>query len=176
MLSLFSLRNNQLDRERSIWSTALILIWLLGVVFGCIIGYQTPVTVTSLMRTLEFGCVSIVWLLLSAVLPFFLSYIFLRYSFRPLLFLLVYLKAFCFAYSTCCICSAFTDAGWLMRYLCFFTDSVCSAIFLWYILNSPGWSVSQMARRSRICLAAVVALACFDYFTVTPFVALLLNY
>lgn len=174
-LSLFSLSKQRANIHQHLNNFSLILAWIAGEVIGYFVGSQVPDTVISLMRAPTFGRVSIVWLFFSAIFPFLLSIAALRLSLKRLLTSLVFLKAYGFVYSICCLGFAFGSAGWLMQLLYFFTDTLCTLIFLWFILTYPKFSKARQYHRLLLCLASTTGLVCFDYFAIMPLVLMLLN-
>lgn len=174
-MSLFSLSKQRASILCNPHNSSLILTWIAGEVVGYFVGSQVPDTVFSLMRTPTFGRVSIVWLFFSATFPFLLSFTAIRFSQKWLLKSLVFLKAYAFAYSICCVASAFGSAGWLMQFLYFFTDTFCTLIFLWFIFAFPRFSRTQQYHRLFLCFASATGLVCFDYFAIMPLLLMVLN-
>lgn len=174
-MSLFSLSKRRANILQHPYNSELILVWIAGEIVGYYIGSQVPDTVISLMRTPTFGRVSIVWLFFSATFPFLLSFAALRLSQKWLLTSLVFLKAYSFAYTICCVGSAFGSAGWLMQLLYFFTDTLCTLLFLWFIFTYTRSSKARQYHRLLLYFASATGLVCFDYFAIMPFVLMLLN-
>ena len=172
----FSFKNTQrADLISFPHKTILVLVWLVGQVIGFYSGSQVPISVVSLMCLPTFGQVSIVWLFFSAAFPFLLSFIALLFSIRHLLISTVFLKAYSFTYSICCIVTAFGSAGWLMQLLCFSTSTTGTLIFLWFIFSYPKYSKTQRSQCLLLCTVSIVSFVCFDYFAIAPFVSALLN-
>lgn len=110
----------------------LALCWALGLSFGgfgfrycgSILSSQMPLAVISQP--------SIFGLLTSSALPFLFS-AFAVYIHAPwLMYGICFFKAFSFAYISCCVFSAFTTAGWLVRWLFLFTDLFAAAALYHY--------------------------------------------
>lgn len=174
-MSLLSIVKRHFADKCGLLRNRLIFVWILGQAIGFGLGSQVPFTVVSLMRLPGFGQVSIVWLLFSAIFPFLLSFFALRFSLRVLFVPLVFLKAYSFAYVICCIGIAFGNAGWLMQWLCCFTDTLCTVIFLWFITASVNQYKTQRSRSLLLCVISVIIVVCFDYIVVSPATAALLN-
>lgn len=157
-------------------SLCLPFSWVLGMIVGCLFGAKLPDPVISLMRTSFSERVSIVWLFVAILLPFFLSVTTIRFSLQRLLFLLSFVKAYCFAFCLYCINRAFGSAGWIMSFFCFFSDACSNAILLWFSLTHSEWKPERCMHDFAICVTALIALCCLDYFIVSPFMVMLLNY
>ena len=154
----------------------LIVCWLSGLFAGYYFGIKTPDSVFALMRTSLSERVSIVWVFCALLLPLILSYTALRFSVPLLLLPLVFLKAYGFGYTLCCVIRAFGSAGWLMGTLCLFAD-VCSAILLlWFLLKYTKWENRRTLCDLTICISALITLGIFDYFVISPFTRSLLKY
>lgn len=174
-MSLFSLRKSHVASHLFSYRISVIGAWVAGELIGYCVGSKIPNTVFPLMRMPAFGQVSIVWLFLFAIFPFLFSFIASRRCWLSLLKAFVFLKAYCFTYSVCCVGLAFGNAGWLMRFLCFFTDALCTLLLLWFILYFPASSKSQQHRRLLLCCVSVATLVCLDYFAIKPLFLMLLN-
>ena len=158
-----------------IHNSLVIPCWILGQLMGFVLGSDVTDATISLMRTVGFQRVSIVWLLFSAILPFLLLYVIIRFLPQWMRLLLMFLKAYGFTYCVCCIASAFGSAAWLMLWLCFFTDIHCTFIFLWYMLNYNNWSKFQRRKYLLICIIIAMTFVFTDYFVISPIPAILLS-
>lgn len=161
--------------SKKLYVSSVILAWISGQLVVFLSGCQIPFDIVSVMRLSSIGQMSIVWLLLSAILPFVCLFVFMRFEKRFLCLVLVQLKAFMFTYSLSCIASAFSSAGWLLRWLCFFTDSVSTLLFLYLVLSGNFGPKKCWIHRLLVCIITVVIVACVDYAFVSPLATELLS-
>ena len=155
--------------------TLLIFVWIIGQCVGCFTAMQVPDSYSLLMRLPGFTQVSIVWLAFSAVVPFLLSYIAMRFNLRILLVPILFLKSYAFTYCLCCVSIAFDDACWLFCWLILFTDCCCSILYLFFVLRYFNRTAKSQKRMLFVSIAIINMIVCIDYFVVLPFSALLLN-
>lgn len=153
----------------------ILIVWVIGQLFGFLSGFGVSDQVVSYMRLAGFVKTPLYFKSCFALLPFFLSYFALHFSKHELLLLLVFLKAFAFSYCTCCVAVSFGLAGWLFRWLIFFSDSFSTIIYLLYVLVSFKMQVRQQGRAFSICVILVLSLVIFDHFLVSSFVSTLLQ-
>ena len=149
--------------------------WIAGQVVGFVSAFQTSDDVVSLMRLLQFGQVSIVWLLLSATLPFFIFYLMLRSSKRLLCIVFIFAKAFMFTYIAGCVVRIYTDASWLVQLLCFFTESLITPVFVLCILNAGSGNRCHWTRCLLVCNVLAALFVFVDYLFITPMAMRLLH-
>lgn len=130
----------------------------------------------SMMYPFVFDRVSIVGMIASLVLPIILSYILINrcniYFALPVLFLKAFLYMCCY-YS---ISVAFGSAGWLVRALVLFSDSVSVVILLFFFYMYVAGDTGVFHRLFRIAILALLVIGCLDYYVISPFILMLLNY
>ena len=129
---------------------ALAFCWCLGFGFGVVLFLYAGTPGVSLMRRIICGSVSIVSLIGIGLLPFLFTAFAVFLSELRLLFLICICKACLFAFVSMGICLAFSSAGWMMRPLLLFYDSILCALlyFLWYRLltgRKACWLLTIMA-------------------------------
>ena len=154
----------------------IILSWLLGLCLGYYFGVKTPLSVISLMRMSVSQRVSIVWLFFVLLIPLFLSFLALRFSLPQLFIPLAFFKAYSLSYCIFCVTYFFGSAGWLVRLLCFFSDSCCVVILILFWLSHTVWRKRKCLYNLGLCAAATILIGCIDYFIVSPFGTILFNY
>ena len=154
---------------RRFFAFYLILCWALGILTGAGFAAANCDLYFSLMRGAVLQPVSIVGLLVSVFLPLFLT-LFSFVSCRPAICLLVcFYKAVSYGFSGMLIVSLFSSAGWLIRMLFLFSDSIALTMLFWLWLRRcddqnayPGWD-------SYICLIVCIFAAGMDYLVISPF-------
>jgi hypothetical protein len=149
----------------------LAAVWFSGLVLGIFFFYRMSPSFVSLMRGLEISSVSIVGVLVSNLLPFLISAFAVYFHKIWLIFLLAFLKALVFGCSGGLITVAYGAAGWLVRWLTMFTDSIiCPALLYFWCRHTSG--------DHRLCGREVAGYFCFvafviwlDFSVVSPFLA-----
>ena len=114
----------------------LLFVWLFGQTVGFFIGTRVVDDIAVLFRFEGSIESSLPLMILSELLP--LCFVYLAVIFRKpfLLTLLVFLKAFFFAYCLGCVFAAFANASWLVRWLLFFSDNIGIFVFLFFRCES----------------------------------------
>ena len=151
------------------WSRiVLCLVWMAGLLFGCIIALTGNSVFLAWMRSAVFQPVSIVGLLVSVFLPLLLTYISFVIK-KPIILLIVcFLKAAAFAFCGTLIHQCYGNASWLVGYLYLFSDSFF-AIFLfalWY--RRLDCSRTTGSFELPLCVLVGVLLAAVEYLLVSP--------
>lgn len=151
-----------------------ILTWMLGLLSGF---YFVRVTsLASLVYSFFNMRISILGLLILLVFPLLLSYIISTINHFRFILPIIFLKAFSFMYCYGCISFAYGSAGWLVAGMVLLSDGflVICLIQFWFHL-----AFNQVYSLRRFLASYVVPLlliGCFDYYVVSPYVRILLNY
>lgn len=152
----------------------LAFTWTLGLIAGYYVLDQTPLI--SLMRSSHFLRMSIVDLILSLAIPFLVSFILLRYfSFYSVL-PFVFLKALSYFLCYGGITLIFGNAGWLLSGMLLFSDSIFVIMLLLIWFNAAIGKKPNLRRCIAAYIISSIAIVYLDYFVVSPYVAMLLNY
>lgn len=141
--------------------------WLLGILFGCFAASFLPVT-NSTVQMLIHSRVSIIGVLTVCYLPLLFSAAIVWFSQNIYLIPLAFVKAFLFGSMSCVIVRNFSSAGWLIRWLYMFSDSVLSFVFLrlWFLcMDKRCDRVKNFLYASLHCAVILVV----DYFIIMPF-------
>ena len=146
----------------------LLICWSGFLIFGIYSAAQVRYINSSLMRALINSRMTIVSLACVVFLPFFCSVVAFRLRWRLLLFLVVCIKAFAFGYSCCLVYLTFGNAGWLMRWLLVFTDSISVVPLLCYWCENTLNPRSFTLRRGGLGILVMLILACTSYFCLIP--------
>ena len=155
---------------------ALTFFWILGLLSGTLLVSKLPAVSVSMMRAIALERTSIVGLAISLSFPLLLSVITLRLSMPSLLFPIAFIKAFLFAYSSFGVSLVFGDAGWLLRWLFIFSDSIMVICLLWFWFRNVSGCINSAKRDFVICTLFAVIVFCIDCFIVSPFVMMLFNH
>jgi hypothetical protein len=141
---------------------------------GSLLARYADVFHFSLMRRAALCPVSIVGLF-AVLSPFLLTAFAVFISNWWLVPCLAFCKALLFSYHACIVSTAFSSAGWLIRYLLLFTDACTIPILLWCWM-----CLSRLPRRKALCqtgLCAAIALTIgmTDICFVSPFLVMLIS-
>lgn len=147
----------------------LLFVWLFGQTVGFFIGTRVVDDIAVLLRFEGSIESSLLLMILSELLP--LCFVYLAVIFRKpfLLTLLVFLKAFFFAYCLGCVFVAFANAGWLVRWLLFFSDNIGIFVFLFFVLTKNANDRSQLTCRFIGCVTVLLIIVFIDYNAILPF-------
>lgn len=148
--------------------------WILGLMAGSACSVHSGTLLTSLMRTAASSRVSIVGLMSAVLLPLLFSAAAVYISNIWLLIPIAFSKAFLFAYFAAGLTLSFGSAGWLIRFLFMFSDCMILPLLWWYWICFIDGRNRLFYRDTAVALAVAVMIGCFDYCTVSPFLASLL--
>ncbi len=155
--------------KRNIKLLCFSLIWLLGLSLGAYVASQTTTIHNSWMQSLYYSRLSIIGFLAMLIFPFLLSAILFRMSFWKMVLLLFFVKAFAFSWLASSIILYFDGAGWLLRWLLLFSESIASVLLVWF------WTRNRQGRSNRrqndllLCLVIALVIGCIDSSVVSPF-------
>ena len=166
--SFFSLRKTEIFQILLI-----ILSWVLGLLSSVVVLSQYSF---SLMCPLNFDRVSIVAMIVSLVFPIVLSYILLNRCNIYLVLPVIYLKSFLYMSCYFAITLTFGSAGWLVRTLVLFSDSVSVLLLLILCYRYITKNKVALYRFFRIAILILFLIGSLDYYIISPFIMTLLNY
>ena len=154
--------------QQDIKISPLLLLWILGLLFGAFAGCSCSAAFPWMRRVLS-APVSIVSLFICAFFPFALSAAAFFCGKSWLIYFLSFLKAFAFTYtgSVCLIC--FGSSGWLVRFFLLFTQ-IATIPALWYFWLCCCQGRKKVTRYSVSLLSLYIAsVALLDYYWIAPF-------
>lgn len=162
---------------RKTFSTKVFLVaafWLFGLVAG--VWFINLTSFSSLMYSVYYPRISIIGLIFSLAIPFIISYILLRFFNFYFILPIIFSKAFSFICSYGAIMIAYGNAGWLVSGMLLFSDFfvVVLLLFVWYY--SATGECCNPRRQATLYVLIPTLIGCYDYFVVSPYVAMLLNY
>ena len=153
----------------------LLACWCVFLFFGIYTAHRVNTTYSSMMHAFINSRMSIVSLTCVAFLPFLYSMVAFRLNQFYLLIPVVCIKAYAFGFICSLICVLFGTAGWLMRLLLVFTDSILVIPLLCY------WCVNTLSsgktRYSEIWSYIFLLLisVSIEYSFISPILAKLLD-
>ena len=152
-----------------------IILFLLGIVAGA--GIATQVRSSLYVWIYSAGCSGVSFLGLAVVLllPLLVSFSAFYFDAPILVLPIVFLKASVFSFCSCCVLFAYGDAGWLVRLLMLFSDSVMLGVLCWYWLQHLDCKRFELKQNTILCLLVAVMIGITDYMYISPFTAMLLQ-
>lgn len=160
-------------KTETFYISLLITSWIAGSVLALFVSKQTSF---SLMYPLRVERVSIVGMIVSLIFPITLSYILLNrccfYTIIPVIALKAFFYMYCFYAITC----SFGTAGWLVRILLLFSDTFSVIFLLIYCYRFAAGNRNDMLRLYQIMLLFLILVGSLDYYVISPFIMMLINY
>ena len=156
-------------RKRNLW--VLASVWVLGLGSGIWAFAYAGSSLLPLMRSTLSGTVSIVSLLCVTGLPFLFSAFAVFISCHWLIFPIAFCKGFCFSFAATGLLQAFGSAGWLIRPLLCFADSVSMPLLYWFWLSCFRTDDRLWRPRAVLAAALLLLLGSVDYCLISPFLA-----
>jgi len=151
------------------------LCFIFGLALGALFAAGSDSYLYSLMRQCACRPMSIVTSLILAVFPFLILAYGAWIHRKEILLWMAFLSAFSYGFFGCLLLGAFGSAGWLLQILIQFTQSASLPMLCWFSLRQLEGKQESLLRDHIICIITVSALALFDLFVVSPFVAELIE-
>lgn len=161
---------HQIFSSSQIKAAILLTSWCSFLLFGIYTASQVSVLHSSLMHVLLHSHMSIVSLACVVLLPFFYSIVAFRLNQFYLVIPVVCIKAFTFGYSCSLISVLFGNAGWLMRWLLVYTDSILVIPLLCYWLRNTIHSIKTAYQGIGGYLFLTSMLLFVEYFYIEPII------
>ena len=147
----------------------LLFAWFFGVCLGIFVGSTVQNSFHSLMRTSLSGSVSIVWVLITALFPYFLYFMLHRAWGRIILVCTCFFKAFAYSFSLLTLFQSFDSAGWLVCILCLWYDAVSTLLLFWFLGSCLGRDLVSRRRNYILSFVVTILVVCINHFFVRPF-------
>lgn len=150
-------------------------VWIVGLLFGCHLGLQLTDSGILLMYNairFPFSFASLYFILF---LPFILSALFVRLSAPLLSLIVVFIKALSIGCCTCGIMLAYSSAGWLIRFLLLFSDTLIIILLIWFWIRNIAGDGKKLNADVFLSAVFLFIISCVDYFVVSVFLSELLN-
>ena len=151
----------------------LLLVWLSGLLFGVCVASGTGSFASSLMRGIFSDTVSIVSLFSVSIVPFLLSAFAVYMGFSQLLYLICFIKAFCFGFVSCLVHMSFGYAGWLAQLLLMFSDLFSVPLLFLFWMRHISCDCVFLFSKFILTFALLALIGSIDYCFVLPFLAML---
>lgn len=152
----------------------LAFFWICGVVSGVWIYAGAGSSVSSLMRSIPYGAVSIVRSLSVAIVPFLLSAIAVFLSCPLLLLPISFCDGFLYGFISLAALCCFGSAGWLVRLLLCFTIITVAPLNFWFRLRHISGERAASKTEILFFLSLCILVGSIDYSCISPLLAMLL--
>lgn len=147
----------------------LSICWILGLLIGLFLAICLPDESRYLVHTLVYSRVSTVGLLINLFLPIILSAIVWKLKFPALFLLFAFIKAISYGFCFYVITYIYHEAGWFLRWLFLFSDTVLSVLLLWFWFRNINAINKQGRKDVCICSILVLLISLLDIYYVSPF-------
>lgn len=164
-----------LCRRELLTYLSLAVFWITGLGFGFYLSLNVSVSNLRAMYNVALYPLSFLRLFLVLIFPLLLSALLIQSSVFWLLPVVAFLKAMSFSCCSCGIMIAFASAGWLVRSLFFFSQSVSILLLIWFWIRHSGGQLKNFRSDLLISACLIFLICCIDYFAVSPFLEALLN-
>ena len=152
----------------------LAFVWFLGLESGRLYATQTSNTYLLLMRVAAMTRPSIIGLAVSVLLPFLITIGSVYFARPSIIYILAFLWAELFGYSSACLQLMFGSAGWLIRFLLLFTQCFTAPLLCWLMIRYIGGIKPSFLRDSLIAVSIALTIGTIDYFIISPFLTALI--
>ena len=128
-------RSGNISHECKLSHLFILLFWICGLLSGVLIGYFS---VDSAEQLIHFAVcsdsISVLSVLLIRILPVFITIACAYYSRFTFVFLIIFLKSFCFSYVSTLVVLISTSASWLFCLLLMFDEIFIlpALIYVWF--------------------------------------------
>ena len=154
----------------------LAFLWTVGLVCGLYFISSSGEWVAELFSCVCGSRQSLLGLLAIICIPLIVSAISIYLPVPVLIYIYSVIKAFSFGCCLCGVAITFRQSSWLVRLLLLFSDTGLVVLMLWLwcrILYKNRFSV----RKDLVCcIVAFAVIGIIDYFFVSPYLAMLMNY
>ncbi len=148
----------------------LCVVWCISLIFGASCADRMSEAFSYFFKHSKgVGEVSFLSLLLSVILPFLLSAFFVYRSKSNLLYIVCGLKAFSFGFCHFGTLLAFYSAGWLVRLLLFFSDSLAAVVLFCFWIRNINAKCSNFLSETCLYLLILIVILCVDILYISPF-------
>lgn len=153
----------------------LLLVYMCGLFGGAHVASTSLRTLTPVLFSVSNSGASAIGLVCVLLIPLLLSVLAVYFSIPAAILPICFFKAFAFGYCSCGILLSFRSAGWLVRLLLLFSDSLMLMPLLWLWLCHIKGSRIRLKRNTMVCLLTALAIGAVDYMYISPLLALLLK-
>jgi len=150
-----------------------LIVWLVALILGTCFAAHAGNNYFLLMRGASDCSVTIAGLLATVVLPYLFAAFAVYISKPKLLYLICFVKAFCFAMCGYGICVAYGSAGWLVRWLLQFSDICTVPVLCWFALRHLKGKGRTFRTDAMFYGGIVMLVGYLDFSLISPFLVIL---
>lgn len=158
-----------------LYTAVIACVWIIGLLLGCYLVSHSTVTDALINLNFILFPASFFHLLFVLFLPFLISAFLIRFSLPLLSLSVVFAKAIMVGCCSCTILAHFSTAGWLIRSLLLFSDSLIIILLVWFWVRNIAGDRSKLYTDTILCTVLTFIISCIDYFAVSPFLVTLFN-
>lgn len=149
---------------------------LLGLLCSAFLGAFFSDSYGYLMRMAATSRVSVVGLSITLLLPLFLSFICIHCGRPKLLYGICFFKSFMLGLCAMGCFYAFGSGGWLVRLFMQFSDLITFPVLCWFMLRCISSSGKAVRRDYIICSGVFLLAGILDFFYISPYLVMLIDY
>lgn len=153
----------------------LAFVWFLGLESGKFYAGQASNTYLLLMRAAALCRPSIIGLAVSVLVPLLITIGSVYFSRPSVIYVLAFLWAALFGYSSACLRLVFGSADWLIRILFLFSHCFSAPLLCWLMIRNIYGIRPSFLKESLIVILIALTIGSVDYFVISPFLAALIS-
>lgn len=161
-------------KKNTIYALLISVAWILGLISGCLLIEYSSDVFAHIFHSAPYASPSAFSSFFVLIVPFLLSFVFIKFSKPAICLLLIFIKALSFSCCSCGIIIAYASAGWLVRFLLLFADSCITAMLLWFMIRNVAEERGSLFTDTLLSVFFTFLICCFDAFAVSPYLMLLL--
>jgi len=154
----------------------LSVLWVLGLIFGLFFISSSDSTIVNSLYSASLIRPSFIGTLVVFLLPIAVTALAAFFASSFLIYLLCFFKALCYSLVLFGVVVTFGYSGWLIGFLFLFSGSCVSALMLWVWFRVFACNFANAYFDLLICSIISVLISLIDYFLVSPYLVMLLNY
>lgn len=154
----------------------LALSWIIGILIGVYSGISAGPFVLSLMRMAGDAHMSIVGLLVCMSLPFLISAFLLSLRIPWFVPVVAFFKACSYGFCALAIVRAFGSAGFLVKFLFLFSDTLTLPVLYWFWLRQLSCSCGSLKKDLVTALGIVAVIVLLDHLLISPFLVNIIEF
>lgn len=151
-------------------------VWIAGLFFGLLFAMQSAAASReAVFLTAAREAPSLLRLCAVHLIPLFATAVCAAFCLNFITLLIVFSKALLYGYCLCGITLTFASAGWLIRLLFLFSNSISVVLLLWFSIRNTAAKRASLKIDLLFSLIIIFIICCIDFYTVSPYLMMLLN-
>ncbi len=152
------------------------IVWTFGLLSGLYVVSESNDSARSVFLLFLSSRSTLVGLILTQMFPLVFSCFIFWLSKPNLIHLVIFIKAFLFAYCAFGIVLAYGTAGWMIRWIILFSSSCSTLPLLWFWCRNFTKKGESYCQDLLVCAFSLILICVFDYLAVLPLAKRLVNY